>query len=225
MASRTKPTRKKTPRSGKLAGARAVAPSHPRQPKKDSKLSSLESALRDLHAVLTKAKVPFAVIGGIAVIAWGFGRATLDIDAAIATPAVNIAAWLPRFASAGFVPRIAAAATFAERNFVLLLRHEPTGIDIDISFAQLEFELEALSNSQLRKFGAIKISVPHPTDLIVYKIAGRPRDLQDTEELLARNLPIDHAKVERLLREFDALLEVDRLGEWQRLLRRLHASD
>jgi hypothetical protein len=227
MASRTNSGGKKTPRIRKRAGARALAPRHPGQSKEGAaKLSSVESALRDLHRVLTKAKVPFAVIGGIAVIAWGFGRATLDIDAAVAAPAVNVSAWLPRFARAGFVPRIAQAAAFAERNYVLLLRHEPTGIDIDVSFAQLEFELEALANTQLRKFGAIEISVPHPTDLIVYKmIAGRPRDLQDTEELLARSLPVDHAKVERLLREFDALLELDRLGEWKRLLRRLRISE
>jgi hypothetical protein len=55
-------------------------------------------------------------------------------------------------------------------------------------------------------------------------IAGRLRDLQDVEELLARALVVNRAKIERLLREFDALLEIDRLDEWKRLLRRLARS-
>ncbi|MHB8874510.1 MAG: DUF6036 family nucleotidyltransferase [Myxococcaceae bacterium] len=95
-------------------------------------------------------------------------------------------------------------------------------MDVDLSLAQLDFERDALRHTVRRKFGTVRIPVPRPTDLIVYKmIAARPRDLQDVEELLARGLDVDEQRVEQRLQEFDSLLDLDRANEWRRLLQRL----
>jgi len=190
-----------------------------------AKCSATEEALAALTSFLSRCGAPASIIGGIAVIAWGFGRSTLDIDAAVAVPGSEAGALLAGLKSAGFVPRIPRAAAFARENYVLLLRHKRTGVDVDLSLAQLEFERVALRNAEIRRFGAVRIPVPRPTDLVVYKmIAARPRDLQDVEELLARGLAVDEQRVESLLRDFDSLLDLDRVGEWRRLLERLRAD-
>jgi hypothetical protein len=127
-----------------------------------------ERALIDVTDVLEKLERPSAIIGGIAVIAWGFSRLTADIDCAIAAAG---------FESGGFEPRTKDAVAFAEQNLVLLMRHKETGVEVDASLAQLEFEGAALRAAVSRRFGRTSIRVPTVADLIIYKmVAGRPRD-------------------------------------------------
>ena len=81
-----------------------------------------ERALVDVTRVLERLDRPSAVIGGIAVIAWGFPRFTADIDVAIAAEPHEAGEVLKRFESGGFEPRTEGALEFAEQNLVLLLR-------------------------------------------------------------------------------------------------------
>ncbi|HEY1088287.1 MAG TPA: hypothetical protein VGE37_11350, partial [Archangium sp.] len=117
----------------------------PRQPR--------DKALAALVKVLAGLDRPAAVIGGIAVIAWGFARLTADIDCAIAASTSDLKQLLARFKRGGFEARSADAIAFAEQNLVLLLRHRTTEIDIDVSLAHLDFEVEALSAAVRRPFG------------------------------------------------------------------------
>jgi hypothetical protein len=39
---------------------------------------------------------------------------------------------------------------------VLLLRHDPTGVEFDVSFAWTSFEHEAISASSVAAFGTVK---------------------------------------------------------------------
>jgi hypothetical protein len=105
---------------------------------------------------------------------------------------------------------------------VLLLRHVETGVEVDVSLAQLEFEGVALRAAVLKPFGRAKIRVPELTDLLIYKlIAGRPKDHEDVVELLAlQPRAVDARRVERTLRDFDELLDTDRRGDWARLRQR-----
>jgi hypothetical protein len=223
MPGRKKPRRGAAQRKGLGVGAKVVAPRSPAGSK--AKRTAVEEALGDLTSFLERCGAPGFIIGGIAVIAWGFGRSTLDIDAAVAVAPSESGSLLLRLRRAGFVARIPDARAFAEENLVILVRHARTGFDVDISLAQLDFEKEALGHLQHRPFGCVQIPVPRPTDLIVYKmIAARPRDLQDVEELLARGLAVDEPRVVKLLREFDSLLETDRAAEWRRLRARLQPT-
>lgn len=192
------------------ARARAVRARHRASPQ--------ERALADVTAVLGALDAPSAVIGGIAVIAWGFARFTGDIDCAIAASREEARALMTAFERQGFSARTDDAVAFAEENLVLLLRHVETQVDVDVSLAQLAFEGAALARAVERPFGVVQVRVPQVTDLLVYKlVAGRPKDLQDAEELLARH-EVDEARIEQLLREFDELLNTDRVADWRRLL-------
>lgn len=181
-------------------------------------------ALEGVAAFASQPGVQAAVIGGVAVIARGVPRFTADIDVAVVPPSGGVAELLRRLARAGIEPRIDDAERFAEENLVVLARHRASGVDIDVSLAQLEFEQHAIRAAESLPFGGVRIRVPHPTDLVVYKmVAARPKDLEDIEALVIGGADVDAARVEALLRDFDELLGSDRAGEWRALWGRLSA--
>src|SRR5215468_2335917 len=140
----------------------------------------LEAALADLAAALNATAVPWMVIGGIAVIARGVRRMTTDIDAAVRGDQLDIASLLKALAKKQIIPRIRDAERFASESLVLLLKHQPTGVELDVSTAWTDFELEALAACSLTTFGAARAPMAQAEDLVVFKaIAGRPKDMQD----------------------------------------------
>jgi hypothetical protein len=73
------------------------------------------------------------LIGGVAVAARGVRRLTDDVDATIWGEGVGFNDLLGRLERVGSLPRIRGALTFARRNQVLLLRQEPSGVDIELT--------------------------------------------------------------------------------------------
>jgi len=86
----------------------------------------LLAALADCAAALRRLGRPAMIIGGLAVIARGLPRQTVDIDATIWAEGLGVETILPALAAHGFIPRTADAVSFAQEHHVLLLRHEPT---------------------------------------------------------------------------------------------------
>lgn len=144
------------------------------------------AALRDIMGVIGTG-YDGMIIGGMAVIALGYPRVTTDIDATVLVNLDDLPLFFERLKSHGIVHRIEDPISFAKTNHVLLMRHQGSGIDIDISIAMLPFEEDAISNSQAVDFAGVKIAIPRAEDMIIYKmVACRPEDLRDVEELLLR---------------------------------------
>lgn len=72
-------------------------------------------ALRSLAAALDEIAAPSMIIGGLAVIAAGVPRQTVDIDATIRGRDSDLDEVLATLARHGIVPRIAEARQFARR--------------------------------------------------------------------------------------------------------------
>jgi hypothetical protein len=179
-------------------------------------LTACAAALRRLHR-------PAMIIGGLAVIARGVPRQTVDIDATIWAEGLDIDAMLPILAQEGLVPRTPDAIVFARERHVLLLRHEPTGTPIELILAYLPFEQAALERADLVDFGGVSVPAATAEDLIVYKVvAWRDRDRADVERLLVRHgRSINLERVRQLVREFGtALDEPERVDEFEILVRR-----
>ena len=163
------------------------------------------------------------IIGGIAVIARGVPRQTVDIDATIWAEGIDVNAILPTLAAEGLVPRTADAVAFARERHVLLLRHQSTGTPLELILAYLPFERSALERAVPVDFGGVTIPAATAEDLIIYKaVAWRDRDRSDVERLLAlHGRSIDLGNVRRLVREFAAALdEPERVDEFEKLLHR-----
>jgi len=179
-------------------------------------LAALQRALEDLDA-------PSMILGGIAVIARGVPRLTVDIDATVWGESVALEELFTSLAAQDIRPRIPEAEEFARRRQVLLLVHTPSGTPLEVSVGWLPFEREAILRAETVDFGGVPISVARPEDLIVYKaVAWRPRDQEDVERLLVlHGDQIDLDRVRELVRQFaDALGEHERFREFEALVRR-----
>jgi len=170
--------------------------------------SLLEEALGALALALDESGAPWMVIGGVAIISHGVRRFTTDIDAAVRGDAIQPARLLQVLSTHAVVPRIADALEFAEANLVLLLRHEPTGVDLDVSFAWTAFEHDALAGCTLTTFGGVRAPMCSPENLVVFKaIAGRSKDIEDAEALLTLYPDIDRGHVRARVAELAELAE------------------
>jgi hypothetical protein len=180
-------------------------------------------ALRAFHAALVELGAPFTFIGGVAVIARGVPRLTVDIDATVRAPDADVESIFRVLARHDIGPRIEEATEFARAHQVFLALHEPTGTPIDLSLAWLDFEHEAIQSSSDVDYADVRIPVAQAEDLIVYKVvAFRPRDLDDAEKLLdlhGKNIRVK--RVRRIVKQFcETLEDAARLETLDRLLRR-----
>jgi predicted nucleotidyltransferase len=189
--------------------------------------SGIAHALRDVAKVLDAHEGRAALIGGMAVIARGVQRVTRDIDIAVAGAALVNAALADEMQQHGMSPRISDAVAFADENQVLLMRHDATGVDIDVSRAWLPFEIEALASADHESLAGIDIVIAKPEDLIIFKsVAWRPQDQQDVERLLTLyGDRVDLARIRRHVRELGEAIEEDRLAALDALLARLRVGD
>jgi hypothetical protein len=176
--------------------------------------------LRDLVKWLEATGVKGVVIGGVAASILGRPRATQDVDMLVLVE--DAARFLKSGAKHGFAARITDPIGFAARSRVLMLRHEATGIHVDISLAGLPFEEEAIRRAQMRSAPGMPVPIPLPTpeDLVIMKaVAHRPRDIADIEAILDVNPALDKARVLRWVADFAAILEMPELkSDIERLL-------
>lgn len=180
----------------------------------EESLVPLLAALRDLVAWLQDTLTQGTVIGGVAASLLGRPRATRDIDALVWLDESEWEGFLAKGAQFGFAPRLTDAVTFAHQARVLLVRHEPSGIDLDIAFGALLFEEEAIARTVWHEVGGVRIPLPLPEDLVIMKaVAHRPRDMADIESILDVYPTLDVARVRRVVREFAAALETPELLE------------
>jgi len=176
-------------------------------------MAPLVAALRDLVRWLRASRAKGAIIGGVAASLLGRPRFTRDVDALVLLEDNAWAPFLSAGAAFGLVPRRPDALAFARRTRVLLLRHEPSGIDVDVSLGTLPFEEEAVARARSRRvIAGVSVPLVSPEDLIVMKaIAHRPRDIADIESLVDARPALDRTRIRRWVREFAAILHAPEL--------------
>jgi hypothetical protein len=185
---------------------------------------AVTAALQSLASSFEELDAPAMVIGGIAVIARGLPRTTLDIDATIWAEPLDLDHALAVFARHGLVPRVSDAARFALAHQVILLRHQASGTPLDITLARLPFEMEALARATAVNFGGPTLRVATVEDLVIYKaVAWRERDRSDVERLLAIHPgEVNLQRVRALVAAFAEALEApERVAEFEALVARI----
>jgi hypothetical protein len=184
--------------------------------------SSFIAVLESLTVWLEAVQVPHATIGGVAVSLIAQPRMTQDIDAVIWLEENQWDAFLKSGADYGFAPRIADALEFARRARVLLLKHEPSEVSVDLSLGALGFEREMIERATTVAIGSLRLKVATPEDLIITKVvAQRSKDIADIEAILAVQPDLDHIRIRRWASEFAEALDMPELREiLERLLGR-----
>jgi hypothetical protein len=168
----------------------------------------LEDALAALRRALDATRVPWMVIGGIATIVRGVRRLTTDIDALVEDDGLDVATLIAALGARAIQPRIPDAARFARANAVLLVRHQPSGVDLDVALGRTGFEREALAARVRATYGTVRVPMARADDLVILKaMAARPKDIEDAIALLVLHPAIDVARVRRRLAELAELAD------------------
>ncbi len=179
-----------------------------------AEVNPLIAPVQALQDLLEQFQHQGVIIGGVAASLLGTPRYTADLDAVILLDLNDIPELLLKAAKLAIEPRISDAADFARKNRVLLLRHTPSGIDIDLSLGFLPFEVEMVERSCMVNLGNIKLRLPTPEDLIIMKaVAHRPKDLGDIQAIASSHADLDHKRICFWLEQFAELLDKPDLWE------------
>jgi len=176
--------------------------------------------LPDLMGWWQSQNTPGILIGGLAVALLGRPRLTRDVDVMVLLPQDRWESFFKSSSDFGFTPREPDSLAFAREARVLLLRHEPSGIDVDVAFGFLPFEEEAVARATPTKVAGVSVPLPTPEDLIIMKaVAHRDRDALDIDGLLAAHPKLDLRRVRRWVKAFAEALELPAI--WDDLKKQL----
>lgn len=171
-------------------------------------LQPLAEPLAAVQRLIEQMNHQGVVIGGVAASLLGKPRLTADADVLILASIDEASRILDLARAEGLQPRIANVIEFARRSRVILLRHDASGIDVDVSLGVLPFEIEAVKRSQEHQAGALHIRLPTPEDLIILKaVAHRPKDLVDIEAVIGARRHLDVERIRFWVQQFADLLE------------------
>ena len=148
---------------------------------------------------LSGAGVRYLVVGGVAVVLHGYLRTTADLDLVIDLEAVNLTKAIDVLENAGFHPRppvpLRALADLeqrqrwiAEKNLQVLSLWHPAipGFELDLFVKEPFVFDDAYGRASIARIDSSDVTVVSIDDLINMKrAAGRPRDQEDVQALLA----------------------------------------
>jgi hypothetical protein len=171
-------------------------------------IAPLLSPLTAIHRMLSRFDGHGLIIGGVAVSLLGAPRLTADVDLVMLLSVDRLSELMKAALAVGLTPRIEHAEAFARRNRVLLLRHDESGIAVDVSLGMLPFEKEAIERSSVFRIGDLELRLPSPEDLIIMKaVAHRPKDLLDISGIVRMHPDLDRLRVERWVSDFAEALD------------------
>lgn len=189
----------------------------------EKKLSGLPfKVFRDFVRWIKTEKIPGVIIGGVAASILGRPRVTRDIDSLVIIDETHLKEFVQSGKHFGFIPRVDNIFTFARKTRVLLMKHRPTGIDIDISLGALPFEHESIKRAVWTDVGDFKLPISSPEDLIIMKaVAHRQRDLIDIEAILDVHTNLNLKRIRKWVKEFSSALEMPEiLKDLEKILKR-----
>ncbi len=182
-------------------------------------LRALQKLFQDA-ALAFKIPIRFALVGGLAVSAWGVVRATQDIDLLADSTPSPLRNQALRAGLQSFLQERGCAIEWrvgeADDPIPLLLRIEmlrpASGLAADVLWAHKRWQREALMRRISLRVSRLDVFVLHPEDLVLMKLeAGGPQDLLDVEALLS-NAPseLDVRQLRRKAAQLRLGMELDR---------------
>jgi hypothetical protein len=170
-------------------------------------MTVLEQALAEIVALLESLRIDYMVVGGIANAVWGEPRATVDVDVTIAVDEPAIPNTIDQIGRR-IQLAVADPLPFVRDTRVLPLDSQ-NGVRVDVIFALLPFEVDAIRRARAVMLAGRAVRVVTPEDLVLMKIISeRERDVADAEALTRRRIhEIDLEYLEPRVRDIATLLE------------------
>jgi len=176
---------------------------------KDVKLSRIViDALEEVIDIVKDLNIDYAVMGGIALQAWGRERVTRDIDLIIYLGEIERTEFLQALTKRGV--KISKREGLNEKGAFLPIscyyEEKTYGLPLEIDFfiADTDYQKKALARSLGIEVLGKKVKIIQPEDLILHKLLA--------------NRPIDRLDVETVILEQKDSLDKEYLFNWARIL-------
>lgn len=183
-------------------------------------MRELGRALKQVAGALERAGVPYMVTGGLANLAWGEPRTTMDVDITVDTAGTGIAGILELAKELGSL-LAENPEEVAEQGRLVPIRTSE-GVRVDMVLATLPFELDAIARARVTDLEGVEIPVCTPGDLIVMKsVSRRARDHEDVIGILRRQRDsLDLVRLDQTISGLAAELGEPELADrWQKAKR------
>ena len=155
-------------------------------------------SVRAIVDALKTAQSRYLLVGGLAANAYGYMRYTVDVDLVISLEAENILRSLKALARLGYCPRVPVRLEdFAnaelreqwirEKGMIVFQLvsdiHRETPVDVFVT-EPFDFEVQYARAARLPLLGGREVPILALDELLAMKArAGRPKDMQDIDEL------------------------------------------
>ncbi len=145
---------------------------------------NLNSDFKELLNILNEAQARYLVVGGYAVIEYTEPRYTKDLDIWISADRKNAEAVYSALKQFGAPLVDITIDDFTDQGVVYHMGRPPSRIDVLMGLKGLNFE-DSWANRCQADYDEIPVQMISPADLVINKrLAGRPQDLIDVENLL-----------------------------------------
>lgn len=156
-------------------------------------------ALHEVSAILERMELPYAVIGGLAVRAYGIPRPTFDVDFTTRLPREKLAEFyeyveavghsvLASYRSGG-VDQVAGMPLIKLRTYI-----EGQGVDVDLFLAESEYQQELILRRQQVETPDGNLWLASAEDIVLLKLlAHRERDILDVLDVMFAYGQLDEA--------------------------------
>lgn len=179
-------------------------------------MNELNDALRRIAELFHSMEIPYVLMGGIAVRAYGIPRPTYDVDFTAAVARKRLPELFRRIEERGFtipeeylsgwVDRVAGFPLVKFRSYL-----GENSLDIDVFLAESAFQHSVISRGRQEDIESFLVRMVTPEDSVLLKlIASRPRDLADIADVLFVQGQLDEAYLRHWAAELGVL---DRLEQ------------
>jgi hypothetical protein len=150
-------------------------------------MPSIFKILIKLSAILNRQKIPYMLVGGLAVNYYGAPRATGDIDLSLLASSQNTAKLLVALKKNRFLFHAKEVASLVKTSNRFLVFDPSNTYRIDCWIPKTRFELQALDRRVKVSMGGKALFLPAAEDLILFKLlAGREKDKEDLKWIILR---------------------------------------
>ena len=180
-----------------------------------------EEILARTAKALDNGNIPYMIIGGQAVLLYGEPRITRDIDITLGIDTSRLGELLEIAEKNNLKTLPENIEEFVKETMVLPTQEESTGIRVDFIFSFSPYERDALKRARGVSIEKYPVRFASAEDVIIHKLfAGRPRDIEDTKNILLKNPSLDTAYIQKWLQDFDQNLpEKSLLRDFQDILK------
>ena len=157
-----------------------------------------EELLERLAGALERVGIDYMIIGGQAVLLYGEARLTKDIDITLGVGIERLKEAV-EVADEALLRRLTNDDDFTRQTMVLPCIDTVSDIRVDLILSNSEYELHAFRRVRKVRIRSADVHFASPEDVIIHKmVAGRPRDIEDVQNILSVNPDLDKAYIRDL---------------------------